>query len=407
MTITLRRDSMRLANLRSLIENHGKAAVLKSITEALELGLNDPSAKGALFPERIDFKELAEAVWPTWREDGDPSRERLMVRDLREDAVDSTMFVNISGPIVFSATMKGFVEADGGVFEKLCTVIPTKFSGEKIPGISMPAADGYEIAEGAEYDQGTLIEDWIETPVTTKKGQILLLTKEAIFFDRTAQLIQQAQAVGKRLATKRLKAMLRVVLGIVNPFKWKGTAYSTYQGTTPWVNRVASGASALVDWTDINELMLVMARNNDPNTGEPIEPMLRDILVAPALAATAKRILNATEIRTGDGASQTAQVVSSNPVAGMITNIIVSQQMEKLLDVEGSMTVAEAAASYIVGDFKRAFAYMENWPITPETLAAGSSLGFMRDVVAGFKASERGIPAVMEPRAVVFQSAIA
>ncbi len=394
LTLKLRPDAPRMANLRSLIEANGKEAVLGALCEALE--------KRTLRPEHFNLQELAEAVWPAWKQSCDP---RSMaggmfgspsLTGLSEDAIDSTMFANITGQIVFTKVMEGFMEADEGVFERICTVIPTKFNGEKIPGISPPTADGYEIAEGAEYDQGQVIEDYIETPVTTKRGQIIYVTKEAVFFDRTNMLLQQAGKVGERLATKRLKLMIDVVCGATNPFKWRGTSKNTYQSSLgDWINSLSS--NALVDWTDIDAVYVLAAKMTDPNTSEPISISLPDVLVPPHLAATAKRILNATQITFGDGASNTSQTVASNPVADLGRNIIVSSQLYARLVAAGD-SASVAGSTWFIGDFKKAFAYMENWGLTPASLPAGSTLEFTRDVVAGFKFSERGVPTVIEPR---------
>ncbi len=49
-------------------------------------------------------------------------------------------------------------------------------------------------------------------------------------------------------------------------------------------------------------------------------------------------------------------------------------------------------------DDPAAFSYMENWPITVVQAPANSEAQFNQDIVARFKASERGIPAIMEPR---------
>ena len=55
----------------------------------------------------------------------------------------------------------------------------------------------------------------------------------------------------------------------------------------------------------------------------------------------------------------------------------------------------------LIGDFRRAFAYMENWPITVTQAPAGSEAEFASDIVLRFKASERGAAAVLNPRFVV------
>lgn len=386
-------------HVRSLVEAHGSASVAETMVEAMRLPKDH--AEHLDYRRFTSIRAIAEGIssriLPSWEGGRDLGFIRM---GLTEDAIDSTMFVNISGQIVFSRLMEGFEEADGGDFDQICETIPTKFNGEKIPGISPPVDEGFTVAEGAEYDQGTMNEDYIETPATTKRGQIVYLTKEAVFFDRTGMLLQQAAKVGERLATLRLKNMLRVVCGITNTFKWRGTSYNTYQTSTPWINQKSS--NALSDWKNVEAAWIVGQNNLDPNTGEPILFRPTALLVTPANAMTAKFINNATEVRKGDGASATQQTVGSNPIAGMIPNIIVSAQMRQLVDLEGGLTQAQADATWFLGDFRKAFKYMQNWPLTPATLLAGSDMEFTRDVVAGYKASERGTPAVFEPRLSVY-----
>jgi hypothetical protein len=56
---------------------------------------------------------------------------------------------------------------------------------------------------------------------------------------------------------------------------------------------------------------------------------------------------------------------------------------------------------WFIGNFRKAFAYMENWGITVTKSLPGSESDFAQDVVVRFKASERGTPAVLDPRYVV------
>jgi hypothetical protein len=62
---------------------------------------------------------------------------------------------------------------------------------------------------------------------------------------------------------------------------------------------------------------------------------------------------------------------------------------------------AEAKKWWFIGDFRRALAYMENWPITVAISPPGSEADFNQDIVVRFKASERGAAAVINPRYVV------
>ena len=49
----------------------------------------------------------------------------------------------------------------------------------------------------------------------------------------------------------------------------------------------------------------------------------------------------------------------------------------------------------------RAFAYMENWPISTIEAPANSHDEFHRDIVRQWRVSERGAAAVLEPRYMV------
>ena len=66
-----------------------------------------------------------------------------------------------------------------------------------------------------------------------------------------------------------------------------------------------------------------------------------------------------------------------------------------------TQTAAAAKKWWFFGDFSRAFAYMENWPITVTQAPSNSEAEFTQDIVLRFKASERGAAAVLDPRCVV------
>jgi len=65
----------------------------------------------------------------------------------------------------------------------------------------------------------------------------------------------------------------------------------------------------------------------------------------------------------------------------------------------------DAKKCWFIGDFRKAFAYMENWPITVTQSPPGSEAEFNQDIVVRFKASERGAAAVINPRYVVMSTA--
>src|SRR3990167_9322330 len=75
----------------------------------------------------------------------------------------------------------------------------TQFSGEKIAGIANLGDLAEVVDENTDYPLMGTGEDYIETPETKKRGFIVPITKEAIFFDRTGELLNKCGKVGDSL----------------------------------------------------------------------------------------------------------------------------------------------------------------------------------------------------------------
>ncbi len=129
----------------------------------------------------------------------------------------------------------------------------------------------------------------------------------------------------------------------------------------------------------------------DPHTGEPITITPTDIVVAPGLLSTARRIINATEVRIGDGASATVQTISRNPISPYA--IRSSALLGKLMS-----DASEPLTSWYQGNISRAFRYIEHWPITVTRAPENSEGSFRQDIVVEFKVSEYGEAYTIEPR---------
>ena len=63
------------------------------------------------------------------------------------------------------------------------------------------------------YPSLGLGEDYIDTPSTTKRGFIVPVTKEAIFFDRTHLILQRAAEVGEVLGLNKEKRLIDLLIG--------------------------------------------------------------------------------------------------------------------------------------------------------------------------------------------------
>ncbi len=284
--------------------------------------------------------------------------------------------------------MAGF-DDEAFVFSNIVPNVPTKFNGEIIPGIGRMGDVAEVIPEGKPYPRAGLSEDWIKTPVTQKRGIMIDLTREAVFFDRTADLINKASELGRWLGYNK---ELRLIDAFVDEnvtthrYNWRDTAYASYQTSTPWDNVTAS--ATLTDWTDIDEAEQTLAGILDPNTGTPILNMAKDLVVARQNLYTARRIVNATEVRVGDGASNTTNTISKNPVT---TNyrIVSSQLLAARMATD---------TNWYLGDIARMIQYRENFPLQVEQAPVGSGDMWERDIAMSWKAGERGAAVVVEPR---------
>ncbi len=372
--------------LRRRFELDGSHATLSHVREAL--------TARHLQPEDFSLRDLAEQFCgPAWLRALDPRQDGLTVLEAAGDGVDVTAFRNITGQVVYAKIMEGY-QHEAFVMSRLVETIPTRFDGEKIPGVAALADSAEEVAPGMPYPTYGFGEDFIETPATRKHGFIVPVTREAIFFDRTNLVLLRAAEVGQALGLNKEKRLLDVAAGIVNPFKWKGAGYDTYQASEPWINSL--GSNELVDWTDVDAAEQLLANMLDPHTGEPILVAAKTVLVSPAYRHAAHRIFQAAEIRYTSGSTET---VVGNPLAGEY-RVEVSALLHRRIVAAGTEDAA-AKKWWFLGDFRRALAYMENWPITVTQAPAGSEAEFTHDVIVRYKASERGAAAVLNPRYVI------
>ena len=355
--------------------------------------------EGHLSLAEFSIRELFEHFVPDGREIVDSWNPRhggggVMLSEAG-DAVKTGDFSNITGQLLVNQTLEAFQDP-GFLFPLLMNDVQTSLNGEKIPGITRIGDEAQAVGEAQQYPLAGIGEEFVETPTTTKRGMIVPLTKEAVFFDLTNLLVTRASEVGYWLGQNKEKRCLNVALGVTNNYKRNGTADNSYANTHNTGDFDNLGVEPLVDWTDIEEAELLFDAITDPNTGEPISIIPNTLVVPTALKHTANRIKSATEIRFGIHGDTSASSVatSSQPTGGQYT--IVTGPM---------VSVTVDATSWFIGDFKRAFVYMQNWPITAVQAPTNAEAEFQQDIVMQHKVSERGVAAVREPRYVAKMTA--
>jgi hypothetical protein len=375
--------------LKRRYELDGPQQTISHLTEALR--------EGHLRPEHFSIRDLAEGLVPDghhWVRQMDPRAGGGVNLLEAGEGVDVTAFLNVTSQLIYSKIMEAYTH-EAFVISGLVDTIPTRLDGEKIPGIAGLAAQDAVVHPGMPYPSLGFGEDYIETPSTTKRGYIVPVTREAIFFDRTHLVLSRAAEVGELLGLNKEKRLLDLVIGVTNTYKWMGQSHNTYQAATPWVN--VKTANELVDWTNVDAAEQLFADMLDPNTGEPVLLQANTVLVMPAYRHAAHRVFNALEIRFNPASSATT-TLAANPLANYR---VADSRLAYRRIVASGVAAADAKKWWFLGDFKKAFAYMENWPITVTQSAQNSEADFNQDIVVRFKASERGAAAVLNPRYVV------
>lgn len=402
-------------NLRQLAKTHGTRWLAKKLTEGIKLGRKGDADGFGI--KDFSLKECAIAFCgEAWYRRLDPSNgprgpgyhsAQALLEAGGGDAVDVTAFSNITGQILFNKILEGWEQA-GMIGEQLVQTIDTKLDGEKLPWISRiigaggasagayGPGEGEPIHPGMPYPEANLAEQYLTTPSTMKWGEILSITKEAIFFDRTGQLLMRAGEIGTRLRYNKEKRILDYVVGAVNTFNWKGTTYNTYlSGGTYWSNVLTS--TPLVDWTSVQAAEMLFSLMTDPDTTNPIVVLPDTLLVMPARLHTARRIISATENRTTGTVTSPFQ---NQTLAGNTLNPykILSSPILRQRSINMGVAAANVDDHWWLGQFTKAFAYMRNWDVTVVQAPANATADFERDIVTRYKASERGTPAVIDPR---------
>ncbi|RMG04764.1 MAG: hypothetical protein D6741_00560 [Planctomycetota bacterium] len=355
--------------------------------------------EGHLKPEDFSLRRLAETLVPCgaeWVRSLDPQEQGRVLLEAG-DGIDATAFLNVTGAIVSAKILEAY-RNEAFAASRLVATVPTQLDGERIPGAGRIAKTNLEVHPGMPYPHVGFGEDYVETPHTAKHGLIVPVTREAIFFDRTHVVLQRAAQVGEILGLQKEKRILDCIIGAVRCYKHNGTEYDTYYAAGdggPWVNAVAG--NELVDWTNVDRAERLFAEMVDPTTGDPIVIRPNTVLVPTALRHAARRVFAATHISFQASGSPTA-VTAPNPLGDY--RVFDSRLLVQRATAAGT-PADEAAKWWFLGDFRRAFAYMENWPITVTRSLPGSEADFTQDIVVRFKASERGAPAVLDPRYVV------
>lgn len=322
-----------------------------------------------------------------------------------EAAVNTALFSTITKAVLAQRVMDAFTIEDF----VLARLVPTEraaLQAEIVPGVT-PIGDNSEVvAEADQYPTVNFNEDWQRMPIAYKRGMVIPITREAIFFDRTNLVLRTAATIGEWLGVRREKEIADTIIdnprgsstgGMGNRMEWRGTQYPTYDTGTNWDNSLSN---ELVNYSDIENAEKKFDAMLEPYTSEPVVMgNQRTLLCMPAKRYTAMALSDATELRDGTD----PVTIRRNPYTGLA--IVSSRILYRRVVNGGNAGVAVSTSNsekyWYWGDFSKGFGWREHWPLTVTQQGSGSYWDFTADIVTAYKASYFGTAYTNQPRAVV------
>lgn len=365
----------------------------------------DALKAGELQPDEFNVREAFLGLVPNGREAFeylDPADEWSF-----EAAVNTTLFSFITKSVLSQSVQNNFDHEDF-ILSRLIPTETERQEGAVIPGIRQIGDKAEIVAEGDFYPSVTFSEDWERMPIPFKKGMIIPITREAIFYDRTGLILRMAAMIGEWLGVHREKEIADTIIdnprgsstsGMGNRYDWRGTQYATYDTGTNWTNSQSNPLTNEVDVEDAEKLFDDML---DPYTGEPIViGGNRTMLVMPDKRFTAAKVVNATEFRFGTD----PLTIGPNPLQGMVTSVLSSRILYRRVVKGGNagtaVSTSNAKQYWYYGDFSKAFAWVEHWPLVVEQIGSGSHWDFTQDIATAYKARYKGTARTKQPRYMV------
>jgi len=384
---------------------------LVGLTEDIHGNPRVDTEKRAMRAKDVSLKELTFAML------GEEAQYKILgpastdYNQLTEDATSAVHpgdFANISAWNVAVSGLLGAQVMEAYrrpefIGERLATVRPTKLRQTKKIGIGIVGDLAEDMKPGQRHPRAQLPERYGLSPITKKRGLGIEVTYEAVFFDLTGQVNQQAESIGYELGLRRERMIIDQFLGIApaaQNWNYGGVAYGTYQTATPYIN---DHANPLNDWQDVDDARMLFAGMRDMEKGELIAIGGRDVLVMPGKEMEAQMIFSYDRLeRSTQSAAEVG--IGPNPLRSAGYNLLPTSMLvyDRLIAADGGALDAAVAREYwFMGDFKMAFDYWENWGMRTKRAAANDYDMADQDLILAIFVNEMGIPGVNEPHAIV------
>lgn len=306
----------------------------------------------------LNLKESAYAFKMAQEDDGSAVRLR--------EAVGTTDFDSfLSANIETKLKLK--LQESPSLMDKLARTEKSSKSEENILSTEALAGTFEEVAEGDEYPKSGYGES-THTVKSAKYGEMIEITEEMIYFDRTHELNRNIEKLADKAARTKDELVLKALLDGENLTDASNGVYTTANGNR---GTAALDESALA-------ARIKAFRMREDSAGNIVDVTPNTIVVTPDNELTARKLLNSIELYSSDGSFESRE---RNVIPQMMDNpqLIVSARLAKLID---SYNSSYKAGSWFMLRAKEALVYYEVWPLEVFSHQKGESsdAAFTRDV---------------------------
>jgi hypothetical protein len=343
-------------------------------------------------PEDFNFAQMANELMPNLQNIDRDNIEAIA------NEVRSSQFPTISRVVIHNTILKTYEQYMENVDSLVTEAEATRTTEETIAGFT--EMEGPEIRpEGMSYEETNFGEKDVKVYMADF-GRTVSITAEALFNDRTGQLLRNARAIGEKAGQHRAKMIIQTIevlprTAFKEPtngsraFVYKGTAYqssdfynaTTHAGIDGRLNPNLKTSNALADYTDIENALLLFASMKD-SQGDEIVVAPNTILVPPALEVKLFQIMN------GASFTPVGQGANSAPIIYHTGNPYGQGGLSSFTPF--SSRYLSSNTTWYIGDFKKQLIWL--WVFRPATqsLAASADRAFFNKIVVTYKFAYHG-----------------
>lgn len=396
------------------------------------------SSKAQISPDEFSIREISEALLGQEFVDGLHN-----IKTASETMHELSEALSPVGPSTFSninawlGTVSGLVEQrimagydmPDMIGRDVVEIVPTRVNSQKIITIANVKFPARPTMPGEEIPSVGMNERWIVRQELIKYAQKLALAKETVVFDLTGELLAQAESLGKTLRLAQEFYIAATVQGVnltatasVTPDRVNGYTGNTYlyngnfgdgfnatyqtsagSGASAKYNYVnqATGKTSITDWKDTQAIRGALSLMTEYETGFRINATLDEMVVSPFFKDAAEYAVHNTQVFPitpgyATSGNPTGTYAPNSPLNNSIqirSNAIWEQAL-----VSSGVSQANAQNYVTSGNFKKAFAFYEAWPLMIEQGNPLSSDMVSTQTVNLWVASWYGVPVVKDPR---------